>query len=132
MDETQERVSVVNLLSRKHWIVLLLVAGLGLLALGIWLSMDRPRINADGFKRISVGMTESEVESALQCPPWYHGDDITCERDRGGWRTVEYRSESHTIVVHFLEGRVEYADIRQWHVMINASLLAKVRRRLGL
>jgi hypothetical protein len=58
---------------RKRSIALFLVTGLGLLALGIWLFTDRDRINQDGFNRISVGMTEREVESALRCPPWYHG-----------------------------------------------------------
>ena len=125
---------------RKLCIALFLVAGLGLLALGVWLSTYRDRINPDGFKRISEGMTEREVELALRSRPGHYGTGRGRVRDGGAWQENRYWTDSKVwtsddgqIIVYFIEGRVVGYDFRQVYVRDDhRTFSTRIRDWLGL
>lgn len=122
-----------KLLSGKHWIVLFLVAGLGLLALGGWHSSYRHHINRDGYGAIQVGISEEQVGATLGRPPGdYSSGAFASFRCRCGDERISkvWVSDEGAIAIYFDCGsvvEVEYSDVA--HV---ESLLGRFRRRLGL
>lgn len=121
-------------MSRRVWTVLVLVVSLGLVAFGVWSGRTPHQINREGCERISVGMTEEEVECVLGKPAGYYakGEVISAFSSSTHWsQTKDWISNDGEIAVTFDEGKVVSASYNDVYDL-EGSLLDKFRRWMGL
>jgi hypothetical protein len=112
-------------------LVLVLVAGIALLAFGVWLLWPRTAITRENAAKILPGMTLAEVEAILGGP----ARDETPKRPlvvkiQGVHPDCEWNSDQVSIWLHLdAEGRVR--ECRAIPVPAQSGL-NRLRRRLGL
>src|SRR5262245_51350584 len=119
-----------------------LVAIAVLLCWALWLLSPVDRVNRESFARISLGMTEAEVEEVLGRPnangaadaiimfegvPESFADPVAFPAER----LRQWASREHAILVEFDE-RGQVTGRYFGHVNPPEGLLRKLRRRFGL
>lgn len=77
-------------------------------------------------KRVSAGMTPTEVETALQCSPDERDSETGVER----WHTRGHLG--HTVTVHYENGRVTKIENWTWHSRPDPSWWDNIRDRFGV
>ena len=77
-------------------------------------------------RKVRVGMTASEVEQLLQCPPDERVEGGAVER----WTTRGHFG--HTVTVWYEGGKVVRVEGRTWHSKPDPSVWDDLRDRLGL
>jgi hypothetical protein len=119
-----------KLLSRKHWIVLCLVAGLAVAGIVWFVFVPRPGITIANFERVQRGMTEDEVDAILGLPGKQSNDEYNQSPGKTD-RLIVWDSKDVTVFVFFDKYEERVVDTQSYSNHHDTAI-ARVRAWLGL